>query len=787
MYSEELLVALADETRQILIKLILRVLGSRGGGGVSGGFGHVGIHLLGRGGVLDVDGVLLRDTGVLRLGLGGLVNLPLLLQAVVDERRRIVEDAQQHGRAVLLGQHEVERMDALPQRQRHTLAEGGVRAVGLHAKHAATHADVADARADLAHLLPLAVGDAREHLDQEAAERLLRREADDTLLADVALQDRHAFGLDAPAADLGRGGVLLHEHLDTAVDDLDAAALVLDKDVTRESRGVVDGLGGLAGGVAHHEAVLGEARRDVVEGLDVLNDLVLGVEVLEGFLDLAVDVALGLLGLLSLTVSRLVLSRSLNAVRGILLGHLGLGRGLFLTFFLGLGLGGLSSNGDLLRLRLDLLFSLLLELRLRAVFGCGGGSRGGSVRLGRINGDEEAASVLLVGVDSHAALQREVGAHAALQRREHGVDNSARRNAVGAVLGVLIDLGLRAPESTRLVHDLPLAHARSTDETLQLVAAVDNLDLVGTAGTVNGGRDNRLVLDGVHAARGVDDTASDLEHGKGAQEDPDLGNVETQRVARLPILPQVHVLSQRAITRAGHIGEDSVELEVLGLVGGRRVGRELDGGVLGGIVVRDEQVGGSKALELVNKHVAALVIGVVGDQKAGGAASIRRVGLEVGLALLLRLLAEVKAVLLCERAQDLSDSGLLALVDHLEKLAGLAAWRSAHVQHRHAGADVHEERGDHADNFLPADVTHGRLGNEELLESGEGGVFADDVLRGGHPPSKLVGVPGQRLGRLHGASIGVFNLFDLGHVSALQKLLHGQGVAAEKESVRRRE
>lgn len=54
---------------------------------------------------------------------------------------------------------------------------------------------------------------------------------DDSLFADVWLQQRHAFGLDPPFANFGLLHVLLHEHLDAAMHELDPLSFVLGEDV----------------------------------------------------------------------------------------------------------------------------------------------------------------------------------------------------------------------------------------------------------------------------------------------------------------------------------------------------------------------------------------------------------------------------------------------------------------------------------------------------------------------------------------------------------------------------
>lgn len=178
----------------------------------------------------------------------------------------------------------------------------------------------------------------------------------------------------------------------------------------------------------------------------------------------------------------------------------------------------------------------------------------------------------------------------------------------------------------------------------------------------------------------------------------------------------------------------------------------------------------------MNEHVAALVVGVIGNQEASSTARIRGVSLEIGLYLVLGFGAEVQTILLGIAPEDLADAGLLTLVHHLKKLSRLAPWRGAHVKDGHAGLVVDEQRGDHADDLLPADVSDARLGDEELLEGCERREFANNILRRGHPPGKLIGVPANGLRGLDRTIIEVFDGGDLGNVSDLKEALDGQGV-----------
>lgn len=750
---------------------------------------------------LDIHGSL---GGLSLLGLDLFLSLALLLllngsgllggiplDTHVDQGGGIVVDTEQHRTAILLGQHEVERLEALPEGKSHVLVEVGVGAIGFDAEDTASESEVADALANLVELGPLVVGDLGEHLNEQALERLLVLEHDDALGADVAVEDGHTLGLDTPAAHLGGGSVLLDVHLDTAVDELNATALVHDENVTHERAGVVDGLGRLAGGVADHVAVRGEAIRDLVEVGNVLNDVVVGGQVLEGLLSgalsllLALWSSLALLGSLGGGLGSLLLDSWLLDSRGLLNG----GDLLSLNLRLGLNLlnGGSRSLLDDNVLRLDSLVSLgLLLLSILSALSLLQGALGGLLLLLRPDllglslelsllvedSDEETTGVLLVGVDAHAPLEREIGAVAGLGTGEHGLDQTVRGGTINSRLDVLLNLLPAVPDLAALVHDLPLAHTRLALEERKLVGAVDNLNLLGTTAALDGGGNDGLVLDGVHGAGGVDHATAGLEHLESTHKDADLGNVQTQSGSRSPVLPEVDVLPEGTVAGAGNIGQDTVELEVVGLGRVLRVGYP-EGRVHGGIVVGDDHVGGRETLELMDQHVGSLVVGIVGNEHAGGSAVVAGVGLEAGGILIgAGNLVDGTAELL----DDVTDSGLLAAVDHLKELSGLAAGGGAHVEDGHAGTKVHEKGRDHGDDLLAGDVADAGLGNQELLEGREGRELADDVLGGGHPPGELVGVPGHSLRGLdNGAIVG--DLGNLGNVTGLEEVLDSDSVS----------
>ena len=80
--------------------------------------------------------------------------------------------------------------------------------------------------------------------------------------------------------------------------------------------------------------------------------------------------------------------------------------------------------------------------------------------------------------------------------------------------------------------------------------------------------------------------------------------------------------------------------------------------------------------------------------------------------------------------------------------------------------------------FVRAD---GGLGDEELLESGEGREFANDVLRSGHVVGELVGIPGDGHRRFDILLVELHRL-DLGDEVFVQVLLHGKRMSSEKSA-----
>jgi hypothetical protein len=195
-------------------------------------------------------------------------------------------------------------------------------------------------------------------------------------------------------------------------------------------------------------------------------------------------------------------------------------------------------------------------------------------------------------------------------------------------------------------------------------------------------------------------------------------------------------------------------------------------------VVGDNQVGAVQALDLVDQHLGALVVDVVCDQKSRGSAVVAPVvaldslvggSCEVGLVVL---------VLLCR----LADTRLFSNVQHLNQLSTLASRSGAQVENGVVRLDIEKKRGNHRDGFLATDVADGSLGDEELLESGEGRELADDILRRRHVVGQLVGVPcdGHR-----GLDVLVVKLhrLDLGDKVFVQVLLHGEGVTGKSQSL----
>lgn len=81
-----------------------------------------------------------------------------------------------------------------------------------------------------------------------------------------------------------------------------------------------------------------------------------------------------------------------------------------------------------------------------------------------------------------------------------------------------------------------------------------------------------------------------------------------------PVLPDHGVLAEGGITTAGNISQDTIKLE------GHRlsilVGSKLHGGHHGGVVVGDHETRALEAFRLMNQHMTALVVGIVGHDES---------------------------------------------------------------------------------------------------------------------------------------------------------------------------
>lgn len=95
-----------------------------------------------------------------------------------------------------------------------------------------------------------------------------------------------------------------------------------------------------------------------------------------------------------------------------------------------------------------------------------------------------------------------------------------------------------------------------------------------------GGGDDRFIFRGIEGAGRVDQSAAGFEHVDGAFEDTKLKGVKRVAVGDTPLGPNLHILTKRAVTATGHVGEDSVELEILPVL-------QLDSGEHGGVKVGD--------------------------------------------------------------------------------------------------------------------------------------------------------------------------------------------------------
>ena len=137
---------------------------------------------------------------------------------------------------------------------------------GLDPQHATPHPHISYPLSNLIQLPPRIPTHSRKHLSQQLVQRRSLPQPHHPILAHPGFDDRQALGLDPPPARVPALDVLLHEHLDAAMHEADALALVLSQELACQRRCVVYCSRGLAGCVAHHEAVLREAGRERVKG-----------------------------------------------------------------------------------------------------------------------------------------------------------------------------------------------------------------------------------------------------------------------------------------------------------------------------------------------------------------------------------------------------------------------------------------------------------------------------------------------------------------------------------------
>ncbi|KAH9391219.1 hypothetical protein TYRP_006817, partial [Tyrophagus putrescentiae] len=207
--------------------------------------------------------------------------------------------------------------------------------------------------------------------------------------------------------------------------------------------------------------------------------------------------------------------------------------------------------------------------------------------------------------------------------------------------------------------------------------------LQGALGVVEQAGHHRLVLRGVQTAGAVRHQAVLCEQLQAAPGNLRLHVVEVVRIGGVPLGPDVVVLAEGAVAGARDVGEDAVELE-------RRFGGCLvEGGHRRGVVVGDHHAGAVQPVRLVDQHVAALVVEVVGHYEA-----------IQGLVTTVALLGQDRHAV---SVDDKVHAGVG--VQHLDDLRRLGAGRGAHVQHRVTGPDLKQQRRDHRHRLLTADVS----------------------------------------------------------------------------------
>lgn len=203
-------------------------------------------------------------------------------------------------------------------------------------------------------------------------------------------------------------------------------------------------------------------------------------------------------------------------------------------------------------------------------------------------------------------------------------------------------------------------------------------------------------------------------------------------VGDTPLGPNFHILAEGTVAATGYIGEDSVKLEVLALF-------QLDGGEHGSVKVGNHQSFARHSTSLMDKHVGSLVVGIICNKKTG--------------------------------------RGSVMGVESFNDLGSLGTRGGTHVEAVVVGLNVEEQRGNHRNCLLPAQISNLGFSNQESLKVLERLRLSHNTLGSVDLPCELTRIPG-KLG--WGVVLFAFKLdiLHVGNVCVLDDVVDSLGVGS---------
>eukprot|EP00162_Nutomonas_longa_P009576 comp19333_c0_seq1/m.36438 comp19333_c0_seq1/g.36438 ORF comp19333_c0_seq1/g.36438 comp19333_c0_seq1/m.36438 type:complete len:309 (+) comp19333_c0_seq1:538-1464(+) len=189
--------------------------------------------------------------------------------------------------------------------------------------------------------------------------------------------------------------------------------------------------------------------------------------------------------------------------------------------------------------------------------------------------------------------------------------------------------------------------------------------------------------------------------------------MEAEAVDFVPLGPDVWVFAHCAVARAWHVGEHAIKLHALALSRGRcalLIERRVH---LALVACDDENRGHAATQGLVAKQVAALVVGVVGDNESLGLSVARRRG------------------------------------HCVDDLAGLGPRGGTHVDHTESVVGLEEQHGDHGHFLLSRNHALRCAAHEPALEFLQLRVLAQIVAVDVEAPCLALRIPRNGARRVH--------------------------------------